>query len=117
MEGLSHYQKDERPWGNFERFILNESATVKILTVNANEAFSLQTHKGRAEFWRVLSGSGTVTIGEEKKAARAGDNFFIPKGAPHRFEAGETPCIFLEISLGAFAEDDIIRMEDKYGRA
>ena len=44
MEGLVNYLKEERPWGNFERFTLNEKATVKIVTVNEGESISLQTH-------------------------------------------------------------------------
>src|SRR3989338_4663707 len=73
MEGLTHYEKEERPWGAFERFTLNEKTTVKIITVNAGEAFSLQTHEHRDEFWRVLSGSGVIHIGDIDKDAHVGD--------------------------------------------
>ena len=55
MEGLSNYEKEVRPWGNFERFTLNEQSTVKIITVNPGEAFSLQVHGHREEFWRGVS--------------------------------------------------------------
>lgn len=117
MEGLSRYERDIRPWGEFERFTLNESTTVKIITVNPHEAFSLQTHSNRDEFWRVLSGSGTVTTDEEKKEARAGDTFFIKAGVAHRAEAGGEGLKFLEIAFGEFDEGDIKRLADKYGRA
>ncbi|HEY4501282.1 MAG TPA: hypothetical protein VJI70_03425 [Candidatus Paceibacterota bacterium] len=50
MEGLTNYKIEERPWGNFERFTLNEKTTVKIITVNAGESISLQTHENRDEF-------------------------------------------------------------------
>ena len=116
MEGSPHYEKDERPWGFYERFTLCEPSTVKIITVEAGEAFSLQTHAHREEFWHIISGSGVVTVGDEKKECAAGDNFFVPKNTQHRLEAGSTPCVFLEIAYGEFDEQDIIRIEDKYGR-
>lgn len=117
MEGLSNYEKEERPWGTFERFTLNEPSTVKVITVNPGEAFSLQSHKDRDEFWHIISGSGTITLGEQSQQVKAGDNFWSPKGTEHRMEAGKEGVEFLEISFGEFNEGDIIRVEDRYGRA
>ncbi|MFZ3043771.1 MAG: phosphomannose isomerase type II C-terminal cupin domain [Minisyncoccia bacterium] len=117
MKDLSHYQKEERPWGNFERFTLNEPTTVKIVTVNAGEAISLQTHEHRDEFWRVIRGSGTIRMDGTDHPAREGDMFFNPRHAEHRVEGGPEGLSFLEISFGEFAEGDINRLEDKYGRA
>lgn len=116
MEGLRRYQKEERPWGNFERFTLNENATVKIITVNPGEAISLQTHDHRDEFWRVISGAGTIRIGEEDRAAKVGDMFFTPRHTKHRIEGGPDGLVCLEIALGEFDESDITRLEDRYGR-
>ena len=117
MEGSTHYQKDERPWGLFERFTLNEPSTVKIITVNAHEAFSLQTHANREEFWHVISGTAKVTLGSETLEVAPGSNIFIHKNTEHRLEAHDAPCTFLEIAYGEFDEHDITRIEDKYGRA
>ena len=117
MDGSTHYQKDERPWGFFERFTLNEPSTVKIISVNPHQALSLQTHAHREEFWHIVSGSARVTIGQVTKDARAGDNFFVPKTAPHRIETLDDSCVFLEVAYGEFDENDIIRLEDKYGRS
>ena len=117
MDGSTHYQKDERPWGFFERFTLNEPSTVKIITVNPHQALSLQTHTHREEFWHIVSGSARVTIGTETKDARQGENFFIPKTAAHRIETTDDSCVFLEVAYGEFDENDIIRLEDKYGRS
>ena len=117
MEGLSHYQKEERPWGNFERFTLNEPTTVKIVTVNPGEAISLQTHEHRDEFWRVIRGSGTIRMGDTDHPALEGATFFNPRHTEHRVEGGPEGLSFLEISFGEFAEGDIHRLEDKYGRA
>jgi mannose-6-phosphate isomerase-like protein (cupin superfamily) len=117
MEGLNNYQKEVRPWGNFERFTLNEKTTVKIVTVNPNEAISLQTHEHRDEFWRVIKGSGTIRIGEIDYPAKEGDTFFSPRESKHRVEGGSEGLSFLEIAFGDFDEQDITRLEDKYGRA
>lgn len=108
--------KEERPWGNFERFTLNEKSTVKIINVKAGEETSLQTHKNRDEFWRVLDGEGIFVIGDEEKMGKKGDEFFIKKGSKHQIKGGETGVIFLEISLGDFDENDIERLSDKYNR-
>lgn len=117
MEGLSHYSQEERPWGKFERFTLNEKTTVKIVTVNPGEAISLQTHAHRDEFWRIVRGGGVIRIGNEEHAAHEGDSFFSPRGAEHRVEGGPEGLSFLEIAFGDFNEDDITRLEDRYGRA
>jgi mannose-1-phosphate guanylyltransferase/mannose-1-phosphate guanylyltransferase/mannose-6-phosphate isomerase len=116
MEGLSNYRKEERPWGNFERFTLNEQTTVKLVTVREGEAISLQTHDGRDEFWRVVAGSGTITLGSTDRPAAAGDNFFTPRGTEHRVAGGAGGLVILEIAFGTFSEEDIKRLEDRYGR-
>jgi mannose-6-phosphate isomerase-like protein (cupin superfamily) len=116
MDGLSNYEKDSRPWGNFERFTLNEVTTVKILTVKPGEAFSLQTHEYRDEFWRILEGFGTVQIDEMAHSAKPGDSYLCKRESKHRIEAGPEGIVVLEIAFGAFDERDIIRLEDRYGR-
>ena len=117
MEGLACYGKESRPWGHFERFTLNEKTTVKIHTVNAGEALSLQTHEHRDEFWRILSGSGTVQVGDDEKSAGVGDSFFCPRHARHRITSGSEGITFLEIAFDDFDENDITRLDDRYGRA
>lgn len=116
MEGLSNYEKEVRPWGSFERFTLNEATTVKIITVRPGEAFSLQTHAARDEFWRVLSGSGVIAIDGLEYDAAPGDTYTIKRGSTHRAEGGPESLVFLEIAFGDFDEADITRLEDKYGR-
>jgi mannose-6-phosphate isomerase len=105
-----------KPWGNYLEFIRNTPATVKIITVNPGEMISLQKHAKRAEFWRVLSGNGTVTVGEEQFPVVAGHEFHIARGVAHRMAAGSEPLIILEITIGESDEEDIVRLEDKYGR-
>lgn len=107
---------DKRPWGEFKQFTHNEPTTVKIITVNAGEALSLQYHKHRKEFWKVLSGTGTMQIGDKKIPAEKGTEFIIEPMQQHRISAGDEPMEFLEIAFGDFDENDIVRLEDKYGR-
>lgn len=116
MKHLPHYKKEERPWGSFLRFTLNQPSTVKILEVKSGEEFSLQTHKKRSEFWRILSGEGVAIIGDEKHEVVAGDELFIPPETKHRMTGGGEGVTFLEISFGDFNEEDITRLTDRYGR-
>lgn len=116
MEGLSNYEKEIRPWGNFERFTLNEKTTVKVISVNPNQELSLQKHQHRDEVWKILSGSGTVTVQDAKTTAKSGDTFHIARGDLHRVAGGPEGLQFLEIALGEFDEHDITRLEDRYGR-
>lgn len=116
MEGLAHYEKEERPWGNFERFTLNEKTTVKIVTVREGQAISLQTHEHRDEFWRVIKGFGTVRINGKDTEAREGDVFFSRRGNEHRITGGPGGFTCLEIAFGDFDESDITRLEDRYDR-
>jgi mannose-6-phosphate isomerase-like protein (cupin superfamily) len=106
---------EKRPWGSFIQFTKNTPSTVKIISVYAGESLSLQYHHHRSEFWKVLSGSGKVTIGESILLAEKGNEFFIPKGILHRISA-ITDLEILEIALGDFDEADIIRTEDRYNR-
>lgn len=106
---------EERPWGSFTQFTKNTPSTVKIIFVRAGEKLSLQYHKHRSEFWKILSGKGEITIGESLFSAEKGDEFFIPKESLHRISAS-TDLEILEIALGEFDEDDIVRTEDIYGR-
>ena len=117
MKGLAHYEKEIRPWGDFERFTLNEKTTVKIITVNEGQPISLQTHEHRDEFWRVLKGSGVIRIGDTDYDAHEGDTFFCPRHSEHRVTGGPGGTVFLEIAFGDFDEGDINRLEDRYGRA
>jgi mannose-6-phosphate isomerase-like protein (cupin superfamily) len=107
---------EERPWGEFLEFARNSPCTVKIITVKADEALSLQSHKNRDEFWHIISGEGIVEINKERIPVHAGDEYFIPRKVEHRLEAGTTKLSVLEISFGTFNDEDIKRLEDRYGR-
>ena len=107
---------EKRPWGEFIRFTHEQSSTVKIITVSSGEAFSLQAHSERDEFWYFISGKGTVTNGDEVSDIEVGKEYFIPRGNKHRIEAVNEDVKILEIAFGTFREEDIVRLEDKYNR-
>lgn len=116
MVGKIKKYTERRPWGKFERFTLNEKTTVKIVTVSPRGELSLQFHRHRSEFWRILKGRAQITIGRKIITAGAGREIFIPRGAQHRIKALGKEIQFLEISFGQFSEKDIVRLADKYGR-
>jgi mannose-6-phosphate isomerase len=108
--------EDHRPWGRFRRYTHGEPSTVKIITVEAGQALSLQRHRHRDELWIVLDPGLCVRIGDETVVAEEGDEFFIPRGTVHRATGGARGARFLEVAFGRFDEDDIERLEDRYGR-
>ncbi|MDD5318636.1 MAG: phosphomannose isomerase type II C-terminal cupin domain [Candidatus Pacebacteria bacterium] len=105
-----------KPWGNFTQYTLNTPSTVKIILVEKGQSTSLQFHKHRDEFWKVLKGEAILTIGNEIHQAKVGEEFFITAETIHRIEAGNTDVELLEISFGTFDEEDITRLKDNYGR-
>lgn len=107
---------EKRPWGNFEQFTHNEKSTVKLINVNAHAELSLQYHKNRNEFWKVIEGTPIILIGDQKVTASEGDEFFIPRLAHHQIITESNPARILEIAFGEFDENDIIRIKDKYNR-
>ena len=113
---LINLYKENRPWGKFERFIKNEKCTVKILYVNPYSKTSLQVHKKRDEFWKILEGFAQVELEERVFSASKGDIIQIPKNLKHRVTTEAKSCVIMEISLGEFNENDIVRIEDDYDR-
>jgi len=106
----------KKPWGSFVSYTENEKSTVKLLYINKGEAFSLQHHNHREEFWKIIEGNPEITIGDKKIDAHKDDEFIIPVKTNHRIYAPDDNVTVLEISLGQFDEEDIVRIEDKYGR-
>jgi mannose-6-phosphate isomerase-like protein (cupin superfamily) len=107
---------EKRPWGRFERYVDNKVCTVKLLFINPGEELSLQYHKKRDEFIKIIQGQAEVTLDEEITEAKEDDEFFILRETKHRIKAGKEAVKVLEISFGEFKEGDEIRLEDKYNR-
>jgi mannose-6-phosphate isomerase len=109
---------EKRPWGGFRRYTHNQVSTVKIITVNPGEVLSLQYHNQRNELWVPLLPGLQVTLGSRIWEPRPFEEIFIPRGTTHRAAGvGTLPSKWMEISFGEFEEDDIVRLEDSYGRS
>jgi mannose-6-phosphate isomerase len=108
----------ERPWGTYKTLELGENFQVKKITVNPKGRLSLQKHFKRAERWVVVEGEPTITIGAETKTYRVGDAVYIPQEEAHRMEnLTEVSASVIEVQLGSYlGEDDIVRLDDVYGR-
>ena len=106
----------KRPWGSFERFTLNSTSTVKMLEIDPDASISLQRHSHRSEFWRVVSGDAVAILDGEKVNLAEGDNLLVPVGVAHRLIGGSGGARILEIATGEFSENDIVRLEDEWGR-
>jgi len=92
---------------------------VKRIIVNPGKRLSYQKHFKRQEHWFVVSGEALVTLDGEKIPLKAGQSVDIPCQAAHRIaNQGKDPLVFIETQTGSyFGEDDIVRLEDDYGRA
>lgn len=118
MQGAPETVEVQKPWGKFEQYTFNLTSTVKIITVKPGGILSSQYHHGRDEIWVTLDPGARVQIGEETLYPDSGEKLFIPRETVHRLSApGEDPVRILEISLGQFDEEDIVRLEDVYGRS
>lgn len=108
-----------RPWGWYESLLMGDRFQVKRIVVKPGGILSLQKHFHRAEHWTVVAGSAVVTVGEERRLLGENESVYIPLGAVHRMEnPGHIPMTLIEVQCGAYlGEDDIIRLEDSYGRA
>jgi mannose-6-phosphate isomerase len=108
----------KKPWGTFEQYTHNMLSTVKVISVQPGGTLSLQFHHRRDELWVVLDAGAQIELDERVIQPQVGERIFIPRTTPHRLSAiGDGPVRILEISFGEFDEDDIVRLEDVYGRA
>lgn len=112
-------QNDTRPWGTWEVIDCGNGFCVKHIIVNSGGILSLQLHHFRAEHWIIVAGKATITLGEALLEKNAGESVFIPIETKHRIQNSTTePVEFIEIQTGNnLDENDIVRFEDKYGRA
>jgi mannose-1-phosphate guanylyltransferase len=107
---------EDRPWGRFEKFHENEPCTVKLIYINPESRLSLQYHKERWEFWKIIKGTAHVELNDQFLTLEEGEDIVIPKETKHRVYADKNQCVILEISYGRFDENDIVRLEDDYHR-
>ena len=108
--------RSTRPWGHFERFTLNQKSTVKLIHIDPGSSLSLQYHVHRSEFWRVVDGECSAVVDKRVVRMSQNDELVVPAGVVHRLTAGPNGARILEIAVGDFSENDIVRLEDGWGR-
>jgi mannose-6-phosphate isomerase len=119
VSGFSGDKKyEERQWGSFQILSDEKGYKVKKITVTPNQRLSLQLHTGRDEYWTIVKGVGWMHVAGKEYDVEVGDVVQIPKYQTHRIENNLTEdLVFIEVQLGECREDDIIRIQDDYGRA
>ncbi len=107
-----------RPWGTYEVLLSDKLYKIKRIVVKPGKKLSLQKHFHRKEHWIVVSGTATVTVGDEVKLIRPNESTYIKMGEIHRLEnQGKIPVVLIEAQVGEYTgEDDIIRIEDDFKR-
>ncbi|MDC3113805.1 mannose-1-phosphate guanylyltransferase/mannose-6-phosphate isomerase [Gammaproteobacteria bacterium] len=113
------HREVHRPWGKFDSIDQGERYQVKRITVKPRAKLSLQKHKYRAEHWIVVSGVAKVTKGDNSFVLSENESTYIPLGEVHALEnPGDTDLELIEVQSGSYlGEDDIVRLEDIYGRS
>lgn len=108
-----------RPWGTYTTLKEEVGYKVKRITVRPGQSLSLQYHHHRAEHWTVVRGHGVVQIGDVEYPTGPGEYRYIPLGETHRLtNKGEEELVLIEVQIGDYlGEDDIVRLQDNYGRA
>ena len=116
-EAVAH-NRVYRPWGFYESLIRGERFQVKRIVVTPGHKLSLQKHYHRAEHWVVVSGTALVTCNSTTRLVRENESVYLPLGSIHRLEnPGRIPLALIEVQSGSYlGEDDIVRLEDTYGR-
>lgn len=107
-----------RPWGKYDSIDHGERYQVKRITVKPGAKLSVQMHHHRAEHWIVVSGTAMVTNGSESFLLAENESTYIPVGAVHALQnPGKVDLELIEVQTGSYlGEDDIVRLEDRYGR-
>ena len=114
---MSNYTEN-RPWGSFTVLDEGEGFKVKRISVNPGHKLSLQYHHHRSEHWTVVQGEALVTVGEDIKKVKVNESVYIPLKEKHSLaNEGEELMQLIEVHVGDYlGEDDIVRLEDRYGR-
>ena len=118
QQAVAH-NRTYRPWGYYESLATGDRFQVKRIVVSPGGKLSLQSHYHRAEHWVVVNGTAKVTRDAETHILSENQSVYLPLGCTHRLEnPGRIPLTLIEVQSGAYlGEDDIVRIEDTYGRA
>ena len=114
---MSNY-KETRPWGTFENLLDTEYCKVKEIVIKKGGRPSYQYHHKRSEAWVVVQGEAVATLDGVETTYKVGEVVNVPVGTKHRVEnRSDEDLKFIEVQVGTyFGEDDIVRLEDDYGR-
>jgi mannose-1-phosphate guanylyltransferase/mannose-6-phosphate isomerase len=112
------HRKVHRPWGWYDCIDEGGRFKVKRIQVKPKASLSLQKHHHRAEHWIVVTGTAEITNGDKLLTLTENQSTYIPLGVIHRLtNPGNIPLEIIEVQSGSyFGEDDIVRIEDRYGR-
>ena len=107
-----------RPWGTYTILEDTPGYKIKRIVVQPGKRLSLQKHFHRSEHWIVVSGTATVTIGDQTQIVRLNESTYIKMGETHRLaNEGKIPVVLIEAQVGEYTgEDDIVRISDEYNR-
>jgi mannose-1-phosphate guanylyltransferase / mannose-6-phosphate isomerase len=107
-----------RPWGYYQDVDLAARYRVKRIVVKPGSKLSLQKHFHRSEHWVVVKGTAEVTVGDDVRSVHENESIYIPIGSIHRLaNPGKIPLELIEVQVGSYVgEDDIVRLDDVYGR-
>jgi mannose-1-phosphate guanylyltransferase / mannose-6-phosphate isomerase len=107
-----------RPWGSYQTMDRGDRFQTKRIIVKPGGKLSLQKHRHRSEHWIVVNGTAEVTVGDRTWLLQENESTYIPAGTTHRLaNPGEVPLHLIEVQCGSYlGEDDIVRLDDVYGR-
>ncbi len=117
-EESEHHVRVDRPWGYYKILDQGPSYKCKLIGVKPGKRLSLQKHAHRSEHWVVVSGQARVQRDGQVRVLNPNQSTYLPAGCRHRLEnPGESPLLIIEVQTGEYlGEDDIIRLEDDFGR-
>lgn len=118
-DSVHHHRTVHRPWGTYTVLEEGKRFKIKRIVVRPGASLSLQKHHHRSEHWVVVSGMAKVVRGEEEIYIRPDESTYIRAGMAHRLSnPGAINCVLIEVQAGDYVgEDDIVRLDDKYGRS
>jgi mannose-1-phosphate guanylyltransferase/mannose-6-phosphate isomerase len=107
-----------RPWGYYQDVDIAARYKVKRIVVKPGSKLSLQKHFHRSEHWVVVKGTAEVTLGDNVRSVHENESIYIPIGSIHRLaNPGKIALELIEVQVGSYlGEDDIVRVDDVYGR-
>ena len=117
-DSIKYYKKIHKPWGYYKIINSGELYKIKKIVIYPDHKISLQYHKNRAETWVIIKGMAKVKVGSEIKILKKNDSVSIPQGIKHRLtNIDKINLELIEVQIGDYLqEEDIVRLDDAYGR-